>query len=137
MRLEIRASEALVRRLDAFAAERGMNRSQALRAAVLEASPDAAGPPLAPDHDELLRLLGEAARGGSVSAMRTLLAEYRRSAVPAGSSVIDELARRRTPKPTPGGRRQPLASGASDDPAVTVSLPDAFQAGHQGGGPNP
>ena len=75
-----------------------MNRSQALRAAVLEASPAASSdlPPVA-DRDELLRLLGEAARGGSVSAMRALLLEHRRDGgdVPPGDGLIDELAARR------------------------------------------
>lgn len=78
MRIEIRVTEAFLRRLDAFAQTRGMNRSAALRAAVLEASPAAPGelPPGA-DRDELLRLLGEAARGGSVPAIRALLDERR------------------------------------------------------------
>lgn len=77
-----------------------MNRSAAIRAAVLEASPSAPGdlPPVA-DRDELLRLLGEAARGGSVSAMRALLLEHRRAngAAPRrdGMGVIDDLAARR------------------------------------------
>jgi len=103
-RLELRVSEPFLRRLDAFAAARGLNRSQAIRAAVVEASPDAPPLPLAPDRDELLRLLGAAARSGSVPAIRALLDEGRRAEgaddVPrahrlAVLSRIDELAARR------------------------------------------
>jgi hypothetical protein len=45
--------------------------------------------------DELLELLWAAAREGSVSAMRALLEELRRDPAATGSTVIDELARRR------------------------------------------
>jgi hypothetical protein len=72
-----------------------MNRSAAVRAAVLEASLVPVGLPPVPDRDELLALLGEAARGGSVSAMRTLLAERYAGVTEAPRSVIDELASRR------------------------------------------
>ena len=74
-----------------------MNRSQAIRAAVLEASPASPGElPAIAELDELLRLLGEAARGGSVSAMRALLLEHRRGDTPPpATSLIDELATRR------------------------------------------
>ena len=101
MRLELRVSVAFLRRLDALAERRGMNRSEAVRAAVLEATEtDAASAPPAPDADELARLLGEAARGGSVSAMRALLLEHRRNgaAPPPADELgpIDQLAARRT-----------------------------------------
>jgi hypothetical protein len=104
MKVQIRASEPWLRRLDALAASRGMNRSQAIRAAVTEAQPDAPPLPPAPDRDELLRLLGAAARSGSVPAIRALLDEERRAEgsgdVPRSDrlavlSRIDELAARR------------------------------------------
>lgn len=98
MRIQVRVTEVFLRRLDALADARGMNRSQAIRAAVSEASPSASiDLPPALERDELLRLLGEAARGGSVSAMRRLLEEYRRdSGAPRHRpAFIDELARRR------------------------------------------
>jgi hypothetical protein len=99
MKVQIRASEPFLRRLDALAAARGLNRSQAIRAAVVEAQPDALPLPPAPDRDELLRLLGAAARSGSVPAIRALLDESRRAegggAAPRRRSRIDELARRR------------------------------------------
>jgi hypothetical protein len=49
------------------------------------------------DREEVLALLSWAARDGSVIAMKTLLDELRRDAVPDEEvrSVIDELARRR------------------------------------------
>jgi hypothetical protein len=77
-----------------------MNRSQAVRAAVLEAGPAGGdGLPPAPDRDELLALLGEAARAGSVSAMRALLLEQRRDGGDAPGdgelSFIEDLAERR------------------------------------------
>ncbi len=63
---------------------------------------DAAGDlPERPDRETLLRALGVRAREGSVPAMRLLLEEYRREAQgerPSGST-IDELAKRREPKP--------------------------------------
>jgi hypothetical protein len=59
--------------------------------------PGATGP--AADLDELMGLLWEAARGGSVAAMGVLLRELRRQepveAQDPFSSVIDELAKKR------------------------------------------
>ncbi len=80
MKVEIRATAAFLRCLDDLAVARGMNRSEAIRAAVVEASPDplAENLPPAPGRDELLRLLGEAARGGSVRAICLLLEELHR-----------------------------------------------------------
>jgi len=50
-----------------------------------------------PTEDELLRLLGKAARAGSVPAIRELLAPYREQedAEDDGLSVVGELAERR------------------------------------------
>jgi hypothetical protein len=50
-------------------------RSAAIKAAIVEATlPDQADP--VPDRDEVLTLLGEAARSGSVATMRELLAHH-------------------------------------------------------------
>jgi hypothetical protein len=49
------------------------------------------------DREEILLLLSAAARRGNVPAMRLLLEEQRRDTeAPAGASVIDELATKRT-----------------------------------------
>jgi hypothetical protein len=75
--IKVRCSPVLLRRLDALAEAHGGNRSQAVRAAVLSASlPE--GTPEIPTRDELLALLGEQARMGSLPAIRVLLMEYRR-----------------------------------------------------------
>jgi hypothetical protein len=47
-----------------------------------------------PTEDEVLQLLGEAARGGSVAAMRELRA-YHRESGPGALAELDELAHRR------------------------------------------
>ena len=75
--VKIRCSELLLRRLDGLAEAHGGNRSQAIRSAVLAASLPEGTPPV-PDHNELMRLLGELARMGSLPAIRLLLAEQRR-----------------------------------------------------------
>lgn len=67
--------------------------------AVGEARDGAGALPEPPDRDEVLRLLGVAARSGSVTAMKALLDEYRRDGDDTETkptSVIDELAQRRT-----------------------------------------
>ena len=87
--VKVRCSELLVKRLDALAAGHGGNRSQAVRSAVLAASLPNDVPPV-PDRDELLRLLGELARMGSLPAIRLLLAEYRRE--PSPPPMPDPLA---------------------------------------------
>ena len=51
-------------------------RSAAVRAAILEATTPADAQPV-PDEHEILVLLSEAARAGSVSAMKVLLAHHR------------------------------------------------------------
>lgn len=110
MMISLRATDAFATRLDALAEARGLNRSRMLKAAVLEASMAPAEQSHVPDRDELLRLLGESARSGSVTAMRTLLEELRRDGIhaeapPVGLSVIDQLARaRRSPEDRHAGR---------------------------------
>jgi predicted transcriptional regulator len=67
-----RASPVLQRRLDELAEAHGGSRATAIRSAVVEATlPEHAS--RVPDRDEVLELLGEAARGGSVAAMVELL----------------------------------------------------------------
>ena len=94
-RVSVRLFPPIAERLDALAEARGMTRSELLRTLVLEATvPDTA--PSVPDTDELLRLLGVAARMGNVPAMRELLRHQRAERPPAGTlSVVDELAARR------------------------------------------
>ena len=119
MRVELRASAAFVARLDALAAARGLNRSAAVRAAVVEASPEAPPLPPPPDRDELLRLLGAAARGGSVAAIRLLLAELRRDrdaaagSDPDGLDFIDQLAARRASSKRPAALTTANGNGAT------------------------
>jgi hypothetical protein len=93
--LTFRASNDVVERLDALRATRGLKtRTAALRVAIREASPTAA--PSVADRRELLRLLTERARDGSVAAMKALLEELRRDGATGGAaSPIDELAARR------------------------------------------
>ncbi len=76
--VRVRCSELVLRRLDELAEAYGGNRSRAIRAAVVEASVAAGGESPVMDYDELLRILGVLARQGSISAIRLLLAEYRR-----------------------------------------------------------
>jgi predicted transcriptional regulator len=68
-----RAPESVARRLDALSAAAGVDRSAMLRRLIVEASPEAVGRRELPDRDELLDLLGEAARSGNVSAIKTLM----------------------------------------------------------------
>ena len=94
-RLSVRLFPPQAERLDALAEARGVTRSELLRTLVLEATVPAAAPSV-PDADELLRLLGAAARMGNVPAMRELLAHHRRApAAPSPLGVVDELAERR------------------------------------------
>ena len=92
-----RASTVLQARIDALAAGHGGNRSKAIQAAILNAIEHEADD--IPDEQEVLRLLGESARGGNVSAMKELRAYHRErdgdqtEADPLSS--IDELAARR------------------------------------------
>lgn len=86
-----KATEPVRRRLDQLAEGRGGNRSAAIRAAILEATHKPSERPVA-DEAELLILLSEAARSGSVPAMRELLAYHRNTRhKPGGFDVMDEL----------------------------------------------
>lgn len=95
--LTIRASADLLARLEALRVARGLaDRSAAVRLAVREAATIPQDRASVPDRDELLRLLGEAARDGSVTAMKTLLAEHRGDGQPGSTgSLIGDLAARR------------------------------------------
>ena len=62
-----RAAPAVCRRLDELAEARGLNRSSAIRAAILEATVPEHATAIADKH-EVLVLLTEAARGGNVAA---------------------------------------------------------------------
>jgi predicted transcriptional regulator len=67
----MRLGDADRERLDRLAEARGVTRSEVVRHLLAEADD---GPlPGPPDRDELVRLLGEAARGGSVRAIEILL----------------------------------------------------------------
>ncbi len=82
-----KATEPVPRRLDQLAERHGMNRS----AAITEATRKPSERPVA-DQAELLVLLSEAARAGSVPAMRELLAFHRTTRrKPGGFDVLDEL----------------------------------------------
>ncbi len=73
--LHVRMPASLIERLDALAAERGIDRSRLIRQlldAGLEARPDPRVEPMS--EDELIGVLTERARNGHVSAARTLLA---------------------------------------------------------------
>src|SRR5687768_17227339 len=74
--VHIRTTPALRRRIEALAEARGSSLTGAITAAVMEATApmDRGG---VPDEAEVLNLLGEAARAGSVPAMRELLRYYR------------------------------------------------------------
>ena len=92
-----RASPVLVARLDRLAEATGSSRSAAIKRAILEATTPAETQPV-PDEHEVLLLLSEAARGGSVAAMRELLAyhrERRQGRRPDAVDALDELAERR------------------------------------------
>lgn len=90
-----RVSAVLQRRLDELAKARGLNRSKAIQAAILEATiPDASG---VPSEAELLELLGESARAGNVAAMKELMRYHREHATQDDDAFaeFDELAERR------------------------------------------
>jgi hypothetical protein len=83
-------------RLEELAEARGTSRSHILRELVLEATlPEDA--PAVPSEDELLRLLGVAARMGRVPAIRLLLDHCREQRKQDSGSLaaVDELAQRR------------------------------------------
>jgi predicted transcriptional regulator len=100
--IHIRLNPVVRRHLDRLAERRGSSRSEAVRAAIVEATFPAAG---VPDEDELLRLLGVAARAGHVPAIRLLLEEYRRDErrkLGGTLRIVDELAGRRRTDRRPG-----------------------------------
>jgi hypothetical protein len=102
--LKIRCSDLLLRHLDGLAEGYGGNRSAAARSAVLAASlPE--GVPTVPTRDELLRLLGELARMGSLPAIRLLLEEYRREPAERSPDEFTEFDR------IIAQRRERLANG--------------------------
>ena len=70
-----RASPLLVARIDRLVAARKTSRSAAIKAAIVEATAPEHATAIADKH-EVLVLLTEAARGGSVSAMKVLLAYH-------------------------------------------------------------
>jgi predicted transcriptional regulator len=99
-RVSARLPDAALAKLDSFASDNGVTRSAALKA-FIERKPPAQG--RAPsgelaDRAELLELLTERARDGHVTAMKTLLEEYRRdgneNTAPI-QSKLDELAKKR------------------------------------------
>jgi Arc/MetJ-type ribon-helix-helix transcriptional regulator len=74
-RITIRLPDSLLTRLDALAAERGLDRSRVVRQSLEVTLAGRPGPPVAePSEDELLELLAEKARAGNVAAIRSLLA---------------------------------------------------------------
>jgi hypothetical protein len=85
-----KASVPVRRRIEELAERRGGNRSAAIRAAILEATTPADAP-LVPDEHEVLALLGEAARGGNVAAMKELLAYHRERRHGRGRDAVDQL----------------------------------------------
>jgi hypothetical protein len=77
--LTLRASSDLIERLDALREARGLSsRAAALRVAIREVSPTSPTRAALPGREELLRLLSERARDGSVPAMRALFEEFRK-----------------------------------------------------------
>jgi hypothetical protein len=97
--VHVRLNSVVRRHVERLADTRGTTLSEAVRFAVTEASFPEGG---VPTREELLRLLGMAARAGSVSAIRLLLEEYRRDERPKlGGTlrVVDELAKRRLADP--------------------------------------
>lgn len=97
-RVSVRLFAPQADRLKELAEARGLSRSATLRALVLEATvPEDA--PGVPTEDEVLELLGAAARAGSVSAMQELRTHHReRRAARSDANPLaefDELAERR------------------------------------------
>ena len=97
--IRFRASGAILERVDELAKAHGGNRSNAIRSLVLRATAPA-DQSAVPDENEVLVLLSESARSGSVAAMKELLRVHRERAGTADKSavdrsMIDELGRRR------------------------------------------
>jgi hypothetical protein len=74
--INFRASPIMLARIDRLAGARKVSRSAAINAAIVEATVPEYATPIA-DENEVLELLSVAARGGSVSAMKVLLAHHR------------------------------------------------------------
>src|SRR2546423_860339 len=94
--VSFRASPVLQRRIDDLAEARGGNRSKAIQAALVEATTSEDSSAI-PSEQELLELLGEAARAGNVAAMRELRAYHRERTGKTENpfAEFDELAERR------------------------------------------
>ncbi len=106
----LRVSPVLMRRVEELAAARGSSWTAAIKAAIVEASMRTGGGSSVPDQREVLELLSEAARAGSVSAMKELLAYHRERRQGRGPDAVDELdelaeRRGRTPGSVGGGDR--------------------------------
>ena len=99
--LTFRAPPVLVARIDRLAEARKASRSAVIKRAILEATVPENTSAIA-DKQEVLVLLSEAARGGSVPAMKALLAYHH---LPQPAEVdplwreLDELAQRRGDTP--------------------------------------
>ena len=96
-----RASPVLVARIDRLAGARKVSRSAVIKRAIVEATVPEHATAIA-DKQELLELLSVAARGGSVSAMKVLLAHHRLPQPAAEHPIfreLDELAERRGDTP--------------------------------------
>lgn len=79
-RITLRVSQDWLEHLDALARARNFaDRSEAVRVVVREAAMTPEERLTVPDTDELLVLLGQSARDGSVTAMKALLDEHRRA----------------------------------------------------------
>jgi antitoxin component of RelBE/YafQ-DinJ toxin-antitoxin module len=95
-RIELRVTPALRKRAEKLAEDRNTTLSGAIKSAVLEATKDDRG---VPTEQEILELLGEAARTGNVSAMKELRAYHREQQDPNEAedplAEFDELAERR------------------------------------------
>ena len=98
--ITFRASPAVTARIAELAEARGSTKAAAIRAAVVSAATPKHAPAV-PTEAEVLELLGEAARGGSVAAMKELLVYHRERRGVAGAvdavAELDELAARRRP----------------------------------------
>jgi hypothetical protein len=91
----LRVTPPFRERLERLAAERKTTLAGAMRSAVMQATAQGG----IPDEREVLELLSEAARCGSVPAMRELRAYHRERAGDDGDKLahFDELAARRRP----------------------------------------
>jgi Arc/MetJ-type ribon-helix-helix transcriptional regulator len=93
--LKLRASDALIRRIDELVAARGLtNRSDAIRHALWADSAKPLDASIA-TRKEILLTLAERMRDGHVGAMQVLLRELPRSEPAEPQSFIDELSKRR------------------------------------------